>query len=247
MNISESLRGLLRRWYITFPGLILAVAVGLGAWLFLPVTYERSATQLLLPGAGNVPTKANPLLYLGGLSFAADVLVRAVGSESTLNDIKKQYPDASVTVTRDDTSGGPFIVVKVDAPTDAEAGRVVSLFLNTTANQLESLQQSQGIMGISRIGVVAVAVDQKSTEQNRTRLVATFGGGATVLALALLLASLVDGLGRRRRLLPDVGSSLPATRDSTRGPIRRRARYVLRRKIPDPGRPGNGVDSATSR
>ena len=62
MNISESLRGLLRRWYITFPGLILAVAVGLGAWLFLPVTYERSATQLLLPGAGNVPTKANPLL-----------------------------------------------------------------------------------------------------------------------------------------------------------------------------------------
>ena len=157
MIFADTLRSLLRRWYITFPGIVLAIAVALGAWAVVPSSYERTATQLLLPGNGNIPKNANPLLYLGGLSFAADVLVRAVGSESTLNAIKKDHPGAQVTVTRDDTSGGPFIIVTVDAPTDAEAGAVVTDFVDRTSAELKSLQVNQGIPSTYRITVVPVA------------------------------------------------------------------------------------------
>ena len=246
MNIAEPLRGLLRRWYITFPGIVLAIAVAVGAWVLLPASYERSATQLLLPGNGNIPTNTNPLLYLGGLSFAADVLVRAVGSESNLNAIHKQYPNATVVVTRDDTSGGPFIIVTVDAPTDAEAGKVVSLFVERTASELASLQQSQGITGDHRIGVVPVAVDDKGTIQQRTRLVATFGGGAAVLALSLLAASLVDGLSRRRRL-GHGPEELPATASAPRhsSPVGRRGRNVLRTRQSGPSDRSHRSTSST--
>jgi hypothetical protein len=231
MNFADTLRGLLRRWYITFPGIVLAIAVALGAWVIVPPSYERTATQLLLPGNGNIPANANPLLYLGGLSFAADVLVRAVGSESNLNAIKVQHPDAQVTVTRDDTSGGPFIVVTVDAPTDAEAGEVVSTFIDRTAAELESLQESQKIATKYRITVVPVAEDDKGTLQQRTRLVATIGGGVVILALSLLIAGLVDGLSRRRRIapvaLPHGADALPPGTD--RRPASRLARMVWRR------------------
>jgi hypothetical protein len=133
----------------------------------------------------------------------ADVLVRAVSSESTLNAIKKDYPNAVVTVVRDGTSSGPFIIVTVDAPTDAEAGQVVSNIIERTASDLETLQANQNIASKYRITVVPVAVADKGTLQQRTRLVATIGGGVVVLALALLLAGLVDGLSRRRRLTPE--------------------------------------------
>jgi hypothetical protein len=251
MNFSETLRGLLRRWYITFPGILVAIAVALGAWVAIPPSYERTATQLLLPGNGNIPANSNPLLYLGGLSFAADVLVRAVGSESTLNAIKKDHPDAQVTVTRDDTSGGPFIIVTVDAPTDAEAGVIVADFIDRTASQLETLQVNQNIPLKYRISVVPVSEDDKGTLQQRNRLVATVGGGVVVLALSLLLAGLVDGLSRRRRLGTvddpddaDDGTDTPGTADvgagrsaaittataSERQPAGRLARNIQRKR-----------------
>lgn len=244
MNFSETLRGLLRRWYITFPGIILAVAVALGAWVAIPPSYERTATQLLLPGSGNIPADSNPLLYLGGLSFAADVLVRAVGSESTLNAIKKDHPKAQVVVTRDNTSGGPFIVVTVDAPTDAEAGVVVADFIDRTSSQLETLQVDQNIPLRYRITVVPVSEDDKGILQQRNRIVAAVGGGVVILALSLLLAGLVDGLSRRRRLGPaddpddatdtptpaDVAGGRSGATASERQPAGRLARNIQRKR-----------------
>ena len=232
MSFSETLRGLLRRWYITFPGIVLAIALAAGAWVFIPPSYERTATQLLLPGTGNIPANSNQLLYLGGLSFAADVLVRAIGSESTLSTIKKDHPNAVVTVVRDGTSNGPFIIVTVDAPTDAEAGEVVSNIVERTASDLESLQVNQDIATKYRITVVPVAVDDKGTLQQRTRLVATIGGGVVILALTLLLAGLVDGLSRRRRLAPEaaVDDDLPDALSDPHRAAGRLERNVLRRR-----------------
>jgi hypothetical protein len=199
MNLAETLRGLLRRWYITFPGVVLAIAVAAGAWVLVPPSYERTATQLLLPGQQNIPVDSNPLLYLGGLSFAADVLVRAVGAQNTLDEITKDYPNATVDVARDGSSSGPFILITVSAPTNAEAGTILQSYVDRTATVLDDLQKNQGIASNNRITVIPVAVDATSTVQQRSRLVATAGSGVAVLALSLLLAGFVDGLNRQRR------------------------------------------------
>jgi len=214
MNPAETLRGLLRRWYITFPGVVLAIAVALAAWSHVPPSYVRNSTQLLIPGKDNIPADANPLLYLGGLSFAADVLVRAVGADSSLSEIEKEYPNIEVKVTRDGSSGGPFILITVTAPTSAEAGEAMDSLVGQTSSMLASLQERQKIIATNRITVVPVAVDDKSTLQQRNRLVATVGSGVIVLALAFLLAGLVDGLSWRRRLEPDGDDGLPDSRGS---------------------------------
>lgn len=209
MNPAETLRGLLRRWYITFPGILIAAVLAVSAWFVIPPGYERSATQLLLPGAASLPENSNPLLFLGGLSYATDVLVRAVGAENVLGEISKEYPGTEISIVRDGSSSGPFILITVTAPTDAEAGAVLTALVDETAVVLADLQQGELIAADNRITVVPITVDTESVLQQRDRLVAVGGVGIVGVAISLLLASLVDGLSRQRRASAKPESAAP--------------------------------------
>ncbi|WP_345801202.1 hypothetical protein AAIB33_17320 [Microbacterium sp. AZCO] len=199
MSLADLLSGLVRRWYITFPGIILAVAAAIGVWYVVPPGYERTATQLLLPGAQSMPASSNPLLYLGGLSNAADVLVRAVGSKNVVGDIKKEYPGVDVEVTRDASTAGPIILITVTAPSDAKAVAALDDLVIRTAGVLADLQNEEHILNTNRITVVPITVDEKSVLQERNRLVAVFAVGLAIAGLSILIAGLVDGVLRRRR------------------------------------------------
>lgn len=199
MKPAETLRGLLRRWYITFPGLVVAIAVALGAWYLVPPSYVRTSTQLLLPGKQNMPVDSNPLLFLGGLSYAADVVVRAVAAPDALAEVAKDHPGSQVDVARDGTTSAPFIVITVTARTDAEAGTILGEMVGRTSTELAQLQRQQHIPADNRITVQTVTLDGKGTVQQRNRIVAAAGAGVVVAALALLLAAMVDGLVRQRR------------------------------------------------
>lgn len=202
MNLAETLRGLWRRWYIAIPGLILAVAVALGAWFVVRPDYERTAAQLLLPGAQSVPDNGNPFLYLGGLSNAADVLVRAVGSENVMTELAVDYPSAEVEITRDTSTSGPVILTTVTASSDAEASAVINLLVKKTAEVLTSLQDGEQIPADDRISVVPISIDEQSVLQQRNRILAAGAAGIAIAAFAVILAALVDGLilQRRRRV-----------------------------------------------
>ena len=85
MNVVDTLRGLLRRWYVVVAGLILAILAGAGTYSVVEPGYERTSTQLLVPGEGLVPPGVtNPYLYLGGLTQAADLVVRVMKSSEVL-------------------------------------------------------------------------------------------------------------------------------------------------------------------
>lgn len=199
MNLSGTLQALLRRWYIVVAGLVLAGIAGYSAWTHITPQYERSASQVLMPGAGSLPSdKANPYLYLGGLLQAADVVVRVAGSNDVVAELLKQHPGAQVTVVRDPTSSGPVILTTVSASSDAVAKEVLDKVVAQTAAELDRLQTSENIDVKDRISVSTLTVDQKPTLQQRKRLVATGGAAGGVLALSLVVASVVDGLLRRR-------------------------------------------------
>lgn len=202
MNFTQTLRGLLRRWYISIPGLILAAAVAAAAWTVVPPSYQRTATELLIPGKENMPAGSNPLLFLGGLSYAADVLVTAVGAENVAGEMEKQTPGTQIDVQRSASSSGPMLVTTVTARTDALARDILARMVDRTAAVLSDLQTSQRIATDNRITVVPVAVDTTSTVQQRNRLVATSASGLGVAALALLTAGLVDGVSAQRRRRP---------------------------------------------
>jgi hypothetical protein len=214
MNIAETLRGLLRRWYIVMPGLLLAAAAAAYVWTQLPPTYQRSASQLLIPAEATLPeieirvegdedevqtVAPNPFLYLGGLNTAADVLVSAVRGAPSVAEALERYDGAELEVARDPMSSGPMLLVTVTAPTDEAAATLIRIMLDETTRVLDELQTTQHVPDTSRVLISPIAVDSESTLGNRERMTMAGAAGVGIAVLSILLAAAVDGLVQRRR------------------------------------------------
>ncbi|MGX1793226.1 hypothetical protein ACWIDW_09850 [Microbacterium sp. NPDC055312] len=219
MNTADMMGALRRRWYVLVAGLLVAVAAAWGAWTVVKVDYTRTATQLMLPGPGTIPEDANPFLYVGGLSQAADVLTRKMGSPDVLADVTDAYPDAGITIMRDPLSSGPVLLITAVSESDADAGRAVDELVMLTDTTLRDIQSAEGIPDEERITLVTLTRDGEGEVGSKNRMVAAGGAGVGVSVLTLLLVALIDGLARsrsRRRgrkrpvppglVLPDDGS-----------------------------------------
>ncbi len=206
MNFADTLRGLARRWYIVIPGLMLATVLAIGTFTTVEPGYERTATQLLLPGEGTIPKGAtNPFLFLGGLTQSADVLVRSLNSEQAAGAVAKQYPGTEIAVSKDPSTSGPIILITVTAKSNADAASALDDILARSSAILDRLQTEQNVKAVDRIAVSTLTHDQSSTLQQRNRIGATAGVGVGVVVLIILAASLIDGLSRhgRRRARKD--------------------------------------------
>ena len=199
MYFTDTLRGLWRRWYIVLPGLFITAALAIGAWNLVPAGYERTSTQLLVPGAGSIPAGANPYLYLGGLGPAADVVVRAVGSVNLINEVVAEHPGVKIEVTRDTTTAGPVILIAVTAPSDAAAAEVQELLMQRTSLVLNDIQRKEGIVTQNRVTALPVTVDSESILQERSRFIAVGAAGLGGLTLTLLITGLVNGFSSQRK------------------------------------------------
>ncbi len=199
MNLAQTVRKLLRRWYILLAGLLLATGAVVGVWMKVPPRYERSSTQVLLPGRASLPQGGeNPYLFIGGLTLAADVVVRAVGSENVAKELEATHPGIEIQVSRDPTTAGPVILITVGSSSDDEAAVVLQLLNRRTATVLNELQQDEAIPVKERMTVVTVTMDQHGTLKDRTRLIVGVAAGVGSLALSVLVAAMVEGLSGRR-------------------------------------------------
>jgi hypothetical protein len=255
MNLADTLRGLWRRWYIVIPGILLAAALAVSVWVVIPPGHERSSTQLLIPGAQSMPEGANPYLFLGGLSPAADVIVRAVGSENATNAIVENYPGTEITITRDSTTSGPVILITVTAPSDADAEAVLGLLVDRTETVLDDLQASEEIAETNRVTLLPLTVDSQSVLDQRDRFIAVAAAGLAGVVLTLFVAGLVDGLSaqrkRRRELEADQEYDERPRGDDTgpREPVRAARRDSEPRPQParvEPGGSENAPDRASA-
>lgn len=199
MNFVDTLRGLWRRWYVVLPGILIATSLAVGAWTLIPPGYERSSTQLLIPGAASMPEGANPYLFLGGLAPAADVLVRAVGAENVVNDVTAGHEGVQIEVTRDTSTAGPVIVIVVTAASDTAAEEVLGRLVDRTDTVLTDLQETENIAVKNRVSVLPITIDSQSFLQQRSRFIVSGAVGLAGLALTLLLAGLIDGLSQQRK------------------------------------------------
>ena len=199
MNFTDTLSGLWRRWYVILPGILIAASLAVSAWFIVPPGYERSSTQLLIPGAQSMPEGANPYLFLGGLAPAADVIVRAVGSENLINEVIAEHPGVEVEVTRDTSAGGPVILTVVTAASDAAAEEVLGLLGERTAAVVDEIQETEGIAAENRMTVLPITIDSQSVLKERNRFLAVGAAGLIGLALTLLISALVDGFSLQRK------------------------------------------------
>jgi hypothetical protein len=206
MNFADTLRGLLRRWYIVVPGILLSAGLAASVWSMVPPGYERSSTQLLVPGTESIPAGANPYLFLGGLTPAADVLARAVGSENAKHEVAEDFPGVAIEVTRDNSTAGPVILVAVTAATDDDAEEVLGLLVDRTTSVLDEIQEAEAIAADNRVTLMPITVDSQSVLDQRTRFIAVAATGLAATAITLFLAAAVEGWSQRRRNRDDNSS-----------------------------------------
>lgn len=199
MKPADLIWRLRRRWYIAVPGLLLAAAAAAGVWNAVGPEYERTGTQMLLPGAASLPEDAtNPFLYLGGLSLPADVIVQSVSGENVLGAVLDGFPGAEVVVDRGEGSA-PVVRITVTTGDDESAEELLAIMMDRTVTTLEEIQTSESIPAADRMSLIPLAIDTESTLRQRTRTVAAAGAGVAVAVLALAAAALVDGLAKRKR------------------------------------------------
>ncbi|MDQ4214268.1 hypothetical protein [Microbacterium capsulatum] len=198
MNIADTMGGFVRRWYIAVPGIILALVAGFGTFIAVQPGHQRTSTQLLLPGSGTIPVgTTNPYLFLGGLTQAADIVVRVMRSDEVLGPIVKDYPGTDVLVERDPTVSGPVIQITVTGKTDAATEDVLAALIDETKVELDRLQTQQKVKTDDRISVSTLTLDTQSTLQQKTRILISAGVALGLVVLTLIVASLIDGLARR--------------------------------------------------
>ncbi|MCC4908025.1 hypothetical protein [Microbacterium sp. cx-59] len=197
MKLADVIGALRRRWYVLLAGVLVAAGVSSFLWSTVPPEYERTGTQLLLPGLATIPEHANPYLFVGGLYQIADVVVRAIGPDD-IAEATRDYPGADVVVGRDQAAGA-VLVVTVTASSDADAGAVLDTMLGITGRTLDELQNEQRIPADERVVITPLTAADESTVIQKTRLTVTALAGAAVLLLALGIAVVLDGIVRARR------------------------------------------------
>ena len=170
--------------------------------------------MLLLPGEQSIPEGGNPYIFLGGLSQAADVLVRAAGADAVVNEVTADYSGVEVEVKRDGSTAGPVILIKVTASTDGDAEAALGDLVATTESILDDLQESEGIAPDNQIVVTPITIDSESTLEQRHRAIVSVGGGLAVAAGAIVLAGLIDGLTVQRRRRGTSGEDEPKAEDT---------------------------------
>ena len=194
MNLNTLLHSVRRRWYIVLSGIIVAGALCGMAYTTISPTYQRTASVLLIPGATSIPEGGNPYLYLGGLSQASDVLVRALSADAVLTPILGSDPTVGVTIARDTTTSGPILVISASGTDEAQVAAVFDELLPIVPTTLDDLQSSAGVADAAKVTTLPLTVDAESTVSQKSRYQAIGVLGVGTLAITLLLTGFIDGL-----------------------------------------------------
>lgn len=204
MLLNDFLTGLRRRWYVVVAGFAATVAAAFGVYTVVPVTYEATASVVLIPPEESVAAGDNPYLYLGGLGQALSVMVITMNSAESHDRIIGDRQDVEYTVGQDATTDGPIVGIRSVAHSKSDALALVQSVVDYVPVTLTRLQDSLDVPRKSRIGHLTLAQAQKVEINNRRQLqligVAVGGGVVGTLALA---AALDRYFLNRRRSKPE--------------------------------------------
>lgn len=205
MFVTEVLHALRRLWYLVLCGAILAGGGAYYAWAHTEPRYTSEASVLLLPPASTTARAApdgsngNPLLYLGGLNQARDVLISAMAGPSEQEKFDALFPGTSYGVAVDPLSSGPIVVVSTDSATAAGASRGIEHLLQELTARFDEVQKELSVPDQSVIHTTQLTPPTTPEADAKPQLRAAVLAGAGILVVALLLVAVIDGLIRYAR------------------------------------------------
>lgn len=205
MYLRDFGRALVRRWYLVIVGILLAGLSCFFVWSQVGARYTAENSTLMLPplsatkGTAPKGRDGNPLLYLGGLGQARDVVIGAVNAASVRTDHENRFPSAEYVVAADTLSSGPIVVVRSTASSPEVALGSAEFMTERLQVELDRMQAELEVGKDSKIRLMALTADTAPKADNQLRIrVAVVVGAALVLG-ALFLIGLMDGLVLSRR------------------------------------------------
>ncbi|MFU8875994.1 hypothetical protein [Micromonospora sp. SL4-19] len=242
MDLGEILSVVRTRWYILLPMLLLAVGLGVGAFVMVPTSYESTTTVSLLnsqsatAAATEGENNDNPFLnFNGSLVATADFLGRSLQSNDAQAELLKMGVTEDFEVALAEGAQGPFLTFTVTGTDQAHLLTSTATIAKYAEERLVKIQAVNGVKPQDMIRLTEIIPPQKPEAQlkDKLKMVIAAGGGTT--ALALLLTFVVESVARsrRRRRQPAAATTSSAAGGSASVPVR-----------PSPARPAHQPPNA---
>ncbi|KAA9106483.1 hypothetical protein [Microbacterium rhizomatis] len=204
MILIDFLRALGRRWYVLVVGLVLTVALAVGAYVITPPEYTARGLIILLPSEEAVANGGNPFLALDNLDLPARILVSYFQSESAQTDVANVAAEATYVVSIEESTRGPIIAIDVKDVSAAGALSTLNYIAGEVPSNLARLQTEVSAPPASFVRSTPLTMDTIAKEDLSGTIRVVVAAAAAGLVVSLIVAFLVDrvrlGSGRRRGL-----------------------------------------------
>jgi hypothetical protein len=201
---------LLRRWYLAIAGLALTLALCVEVTRIVPPTYQVAGSVVLLPPKAVYRDSGNPYLALGGLGAAVSVLSLSMADADTFAALRAQGSTGTYSVTADQASAGPVLLVVAQAKSSSGALRTLQLVMSQLPKTLTRIQESVGTRPTDMITTSVVTEKKEADKVRKGQIRALLVAGTAGIALTLFMTALLDvWLERRRRTRSRRGGTRP--------------------------------------
>jgi hypothetical protein len=203
MDFGEMFRVLLRRWFISAPGVLLTALVAASSWAQWPTTYQSEAQITLIgsqtlasgPGGGH-----NPYVAVGDLVPMASILATTLSSEEASQRLRMLGVTEPYSVDVPPGAAGPFIAITVTGKDQATILRSVPVIINFAGQELRQLQHTAyaAISVKSLIGLEVIAEPSSPAPVLKSKIEVVAGMTIACLVVVLLVSFAVEGRTNRR-------------------------------------------------
>lgn len=198
------LRVMLRRWYVSIPALIVAVALPAAAWTMISSKYQTTSTISLLnssaASSANQRT-GNPFLaFDSSLTPMADFLARRLGSDQSATDLAARGVVDPASAELAPNASGPFLTMTVTGKDQAKVLTELQTFDDYAIQQLAVIQTSTtaSLPASTLIRAVVVVPPQKPTTSMKSKFEDVAGAGVFGLAILFLSVFGSEAMALRR-------------------------------------------------
>lgn len=218
MVLSDFTGALIRRWYVVLVGLLGTVALMFAATSLSAPVYKARGLVVLMPSQDSVGLGGNPFLGLGGLELPARVVVAYFSSASVQQQVAEVSPQATATVSMEESTKGPVIAIDVAAPSSNEAIGVLGFINKSIPAALDRIQQQVGAPKNTDVRAVPLVMDQRALPDTKAALRLTILAGGLGLVGTGFLTFALDGIVRRRKDLKASASAAESEPASPQAP-----------------------------
>src|SRR3954470_7845052 len=180
------------RWYIVVPMLVLAAALGLGAYVTVPTSYSTYTMESLLssPMATTTatPGQDNPFLnFNGSLVATADFLGRRLQSTDVQLELKNAGVTEEYEVALAENAQGPFLTLTVTGTDREHIVTSAATLAKYADTKLIQIQEQNGVAKRDQITLTQVIPPQKPLPEMKKKfeLVIAAAGGMVALTFVL--------------------------------------------------------------